>query len=88
MIDLLTKNEVGPIFVMGGSPGGVVAHKHGWDRVPLNNVADAALVFSPGADYVLTIYVHRAETMGFEEANRMIISVARAIYNFFNPAAP
>jgi hypothetical protein len=32
--------------------------------------------------------VHRAETMGFEEANRMIISVARAIYNFFNPAAP
>jgi beta-lactamase class A len=88
MIDFMTRNEVGPIFVAGGSPGGVVAHKHGWDRVPLNNVADAALVFSPGGDYALTIYVHRAETMGFEEANRLIISVSRAIYNFFNPAGP
>ena len=88
MIDLLTKNEVGPIFVMGGSPGGVVAHKHGWDAVPLTNVGDAALVFSPATDYVLTIYMHRSETMGFEDANRLIISVAKAVYNFFNPPTP
>ncbi len=85
MIDLLTKNEVGPIFITGGSPGGVVAHKHGWDRLPLNNVADAALVFSPGADYALTLYLHRDDTIGFEEANRLIISVAQATFNFFNP---
>ncbi len=88
MIDLLTRNEVGPIFISGGSPGGVVAHKHGWDRLPLNNVADAALVFTPGGDYALTLYLHRPDTMGFEEANRLIISVAQAIYNFFNPANP
>ena len=88
MIDLLTRNEVGPIFISGGSPGGVVAHKHGWDRLPLNNVADAALVFTPGGDYALTLYLHRSDTMGFEEANRLIISVAQAIYNFFNPANP
>jgi len=85
MIDLLTKNEVGPIFISGGSPNGVVAHKHGWDRLPLNNVADAALVFTPGGDYALTLYLHSDTTMGFEEANRLIISVARATYNYFNP---
>lgn len=86
MIDLLTQNEVGPIFVSGGSPNGVVAHKHGWDQLPLTNVADAALVFTPGGDYALTLYLHQSETMGFEEANRLIISVARATYNYFNPS--
>jgi beta-lactamase class A len=86
MITLLTGNLVGPIFITGGSsPSGVVAHKHGWDRLPLNNVADAAIVFTPGGTYVLTMYAHRDDTMTFDEANRLIISVARAIYNFYNP---
>jgi beta-lactamase class A len=87
MIDFLTGNLVGPIFITGGStPSGVVAHKHGWDRLPLNNVADAAIVFTPGGTYILTVYVHRDDTMAFDDANRLIISVARAVYNFFNPA--
>lgn len=85
MINYLSQNEVGPIFITGGSsPDGVVAHKHGWDALPLTNVADAALVFTPSANYALTIYVHRQETVTFEDANRMIISVARAVYNYFN----
>ena len=87
MIDLLTNNKVGAIFVTGGTPDGVVAHKHGWDQLPLTNVADAALVFSPGGKYALTIYVHRSDTMTFDEANRLIISLARAVYNYFNPPA-
>jgi len=85
MIDLLTNNKVGAIFVTGGTPQGVVAHKHGWDKLPLTNVADAALVFSPGGKYALTIYVHRSDTMAFDDANRLIISLARAIFNYFNP---
>jgi beta-lactamase class A len=88
MIDLLSHNEVGPIFITGGSPGGVVAHKHGWDRLPLTNVADAALVFTPTGNYAMTVYVHQDATMGFDDANRLIISVARAVYNYFNPASP
>jgi beta-lactamase class A len=87
MIDLLTNNKVGAIFVAGGTPDGVVAHKHGWDQLPLTNVADAALVYSPGGNYILTIYVHRSDTMAFDDANRLIISLARAVYNYFNPAA-
>jgi beta-lactamase class A len=86
MINLLTRNEALGIFIAGGSPGGVVAHKHGWDSDPLTNVADAAIVFTPTGNYALTIFMHRADTMGFEEANRLMISVARAIYNFFVPA--
>jgi len=86
MIDYLTGNLVGPIFISGGStPNGVVAHKHGWDRLPLNNVADAAIVFTPGGTYVLTMYLHTDDTMAFDDANRLIISVARAVYNYYNP---
>ena len=84
MIDLLKANEVGPVFVAGGSPEAVVAHKHGWDLLPLNNVADAALVFSPGGEYALAIYAHRDEPVLFETANRLLISLARAVYNFYN----
>lgn len=84
MVQLLTNNELGPALISGGSPGGVVAHKHGWDTVPLTNIGDAALVFTPGGNYALTIYLHRAETIGYEEANRIIISMARAVYNFYN----
>ena len=88
MIDLLTANSVGPIFITGGSsPDGVVAHKHGWDRLPLNNVADSALVFTQGGNYELTIFINRTEEMPFDDANRMIISIARAAYNYFNPAS-
>jgi beta-lactamase class A len=84
MVSFLSQNQVGPIFIAGGSPGGVVAHKHGWDTVPLTNVADAALVFTPGGDYALTIFLNQAETIGYEDANRLLISMARAVYNFYN----
>jgi beta-lactamase class A len=85
MIDYMTQNQVGPIFVAGGSsPDGVVAHKHGWDLLPLNNVGDAALVFTPSANYALTIFVHSDEPMTFDEANRLVISISRAVYNYFN----
>ena len=85
MIDLLTTNLVGPIFITGGStPDGVVAHKHGWDSTPLNNAADTALVFTPTNSYALTIFVHTDNTIPFDDANRLIISVSRAVYNYFN----
>jgi len=85
MIDLLTTNLVGPIFITGGStPDGVVAHKHGWDSTPLNNAADAALVFTPTSSYALTIFVHSDVSVPFDDINRLIISVSRAVYNYFS----
>lgn len=85
MIEYMTENQVGPIFISGGStPDGVVAHKHGWDLLPLNNVGDAALVFTPSASYALAIFANRAEPMTFDEGNRLLISISRAVYNYFN----
>jgi hypothetical protein len=85
VIDFMRHNAVGPIFVSGGSPEADVAHKHGWDLLPLNNVGDAALVYSPGGEYALAIYANREEPVDFEYANRLLISLARAVYNYYNP---
>ena len=67
-----------PLIVLG----------HGGDRFATLEEAEArsaAIVFTPGGTYVLTMYAHRDETMLFDEANRLIISVARAVYNYYNP---
>jgi hypothetical protein len=84
LIDLMGGNEVGPIFIGGGSPEARVAHKHGWDLLPLNNVGDAALVYTPGGNYAMAVYANREEPVGFEYANRLLISLARGVYNYFN----
>jgi hypothetical protein len=85
MIDILAENAVGPIFIAGSAPGAKVIHKHGWDLLPLNNVADAAIVESAGGSYVMTVYIHRDEPVGFDTANRLIVSLGTAVFNFYNP---
>lgn len=83
LIQMMTENAVGPIFIPGGSGGAVVAHKHGWDSLPLTNAGDTALVFTPNGDYALTIFLHQSETILFDDANRIIGRLAQAIYNFY-----
>lgn len=83
LIQMMTENAVGPIFIPGGSGGAVVAHKHGWDALPLTNASDTALVFTPNGDYALTIYLHQPETILFDDANRIIGRLAQAVYNFY-----
>ncbi|MBI3242454.1 MAG: serine hydrolase [Chloroflexi bacterium] len=84
IIDLLAENKLIPRFIAGGSPGATVVHKHGWDSSPLNNVGDAALVFSPGGNYAMTVYVHRDEPVPFDTADRLVISLATAVFNYYN----
>ena len=84
MIGILSENAVGPIFIAGSAPGAKVIHKHGWDLLPLNNVGDAALVESAGGNYVMTVYIHRAEPVVFDTANRLIVSLGTAVFNFYN----
>ncbi len=83
LLQMMTENAVGPIFISSGSGGAVVAHKHGWDSTPLTNAGDTALVFTPEGDYALTIFLHQPETILFDDANRIIGRLAQAIYNFY-----
>jgi beta-lactamase class A len=84
MIHFLSENAVGPIFLAGSAPGATVVHKHGWDLLPLNNVGDAAIIKSPGGDYVMTVYIHRDEPVPFDDANRLIVSLGTVVFNYYN----
>lgn len=83
MIDLLAKNQIA-VLVQAGVPEGVrVAHKHAWaDGEP---IGDAAIVFTPGGNYVLVYYLWVPGNTYWDENSRRMADISRAVYYHFNP---
>ena len=86
MIDWLTDNRIGVLIEAGVPEGTLVAHKHAWAEGEA--IGDAAVVFTPGADYVLVFYVWQPEYTYWEENSHLLANVSRAVYNHFNPITP
>jgi len=87
MITFMAGNQIA-VLIQAGTPGGVtVAHKHGWatenDGV-IHTFGDSALVYSPGGDYILTIFLHHPVQAVFDPVNALFADLSRAVYNFFN----
>jgi len=85
MLDLLSDNRIGVLLEAGVPDGTRVAHKHGWRSSPLDMVGDAGIVFTPGGDYVLSIYLWNSVEMVWEPTSAMFANLSRAVYNYFNP---
>ncbi len=85
LINLLSQNKIGVLIEAGVPEGTRVAHKHGWTSSPLDMVSDAAIVYSPGGNYVLTIFLWNQPEMIWEPTSRLVASLSRAVYNYFNP---
>jgi beta-lactamase class A len=88
MVSLLAANRIGVLIEAGVPSDAQVAHKHGWavdvtDGV-IHTMADAALVYSPGGDYVLVIFLYDPVQVVFDPVNVMIAQLSQAIYNYFN----
>ena len=84
MIEWLAKNDFDNLIVAGLPEGTVVAHKHGFgDGGPH---ADAGIVFSPGGDFVLVVYLDSPQYLEWAESSELVATIARATYNYFNPA--
>lgn len=83
MLDLLASNQIA-VLVQAGVPEGVrVAHKHAWaDGEP---IGDAAIVFTPGGDYVLVYYLWVPGNTYWDQNSRHLADISRAAYYFFNP---
>ena len=88
MITLLTQNHIGVLIEAGVPEGTKVAHKHGWSVDPIDGlmhtVADAALVYTPGGNYILTIFIHNDAQIVWDNANRLFADLSSAVYNYFN----
>ncbi len=87
MMDILSGNKIGMLIEGGLGPDALAAHKHGWVQELdglLHSMSDVAIVFSPGGDYVLCIFVYDPERLDFDQGNRLITQLSQTVYNFFN----
>lgn len=88
MIDHMLANQLSgegevPVLIAAGLPNGTpIAHKHGWVDDTRGN---AALVFTPGGDYVLVIYLYRPGWVEWDQTNLFMSRISKLVYAFFNP---
>jgi beta-lactamase class A len=97
MIQYLKEDKIGLLIESGVPDGTAVAHKHGWVRDVTtgvsHDISDAAIVYSPGGSYVLTIYTYHPVQVIWEYpvtglgAARMFADISRVVYNYFNLSA-
>ncbi len=96
MIELLSGNIIGRLIELGVPPGTRVAHKNGWggakggaSGAPVN---DAAIVFTPGGNYILSVYMWEAKAnadgLGSLLPWQATEGISQVVYNFFNPDKP
>jgi beta-lactamase class A len=89
MIDYLKLDKI-PFLLQAGVPEGTpVAHKHGWVAMAstgiIHDISDAAIIFTPGGDYVLSVFLYHPQQLLFEPNNLLVSELSRAVYNFYNP---
>jgi beta-lactamase class A len=83
MILYLQEDKLGALIQAGVPEGTIVAHKHGWD-IDLTQYSDAGIVYTPGGNYILTIYVYNPGGGNWNIVSPLYAEISRAIYNFFN----
>ncbi len=81
MIEWMQTNQTDSLIEAGVPVETPVAHKHGFTS---DAHADAALVFSPGGEFVLIIFLHQPEWLAWENSAPLIADIATATYNYFN----
>ncbi len=85
ILDLLAQNKIAWLIEASVPDGTRVAHKHGWTQSPLDFISDAGIVYSPGGDYVLSLFLWNDTEMIWEPTSRLFAQLGRAVYNYFNP---
>lgn len=86
MNDYLIKNRL-PVLLTAGLPEATtIAHKHGWVTVNgvINAIGDAGIVYSPGGNYVLVVFLYHPDQLIWEPASALIAQLSQAVYNFYN----
>ena len=87
IIDFMAQDKLGSL-IQGGVPDGtLVPHKHGY--VPasdgiVRDTADAGIVYSPGGDFVLSIYSYHPINNVWDNINPLFGNLTKATYNYFN----
>ncbi|MBE3040603.1 MAG: serine hydrolase, partial [Chloroflexi bacterium] len=83
MIQYLQEDKLGALIQGGVPEGTIVAHKHGWD-INMNQFSDAGIVYTPGGNFILTIYVYHPVQALWDIVSPLYAELSRAVYNYFN----
>lgn len=83
IIGLLSSNKIATLIEAGVPEGTVVAHKHGFGTS--DTIGDAGIVFSPGGEYVIVMYLWRPGHLEWEESAPIMANISRVVYSYFNP---
>ncbi|KPL83390.1 hypothetical protein SE15_06845 [Thermanaerothrix daxensis] len=88
MINYLARNRIAVLIEAGLPEGTQIAHKHGWVTDPrdglIHTISDAGIVYTPGGNYVLVIFLYHPVQLLFDPANLLIANLSQAVYNFYN----
>jgi len=87
MIEILVQDKLGSLFQAGVPEGTRIAHKHGWisdSNGVTNNFSDAAIVYSPGGNYILVVFTYHPFEIIWDTANPLFAQLSQAVYNYFN----
>ena len=88
MITFLAADKIGVLIEAGVPEGTQVAHKHGWisdaASLVIQNISDAAIVYTPGGNYVLVIYAYHPEQTVWEPVSALFAQMSQAVYNYYN----
>lgn len=85
MINYLSRDRIANLLE-AGIPQGTLAHKHGWitDNGIINLVGDAGIIYTPGGNYILVIFLYHPEQLVWDPTNELVGQLSRAVYNFYN----
>ncbi len=81
ILDYMGNNRIGSLIEAGLPPETTVAHRHGWIS---DTHGDAALVSSPGGDYVMVVFLYKPDWLEWEISAPLLEELSRATYNYFN----
>ncbi len=94
IVNYLASDKIGIMIEAGVPEGTVVAHKHGWVTDPATGLdhdwSDAGIVYTPGGNFVLSIYSWHPVQLVFVDVgdrigiNHLFANLAQAAYNYFN----
>ncbi len=94
IVNYLASDKIGIMIEAGVPEGTVVAHKHGWVTDPATGLdhdwSDAGIVYTPGGNFVLSIYSWHPIQLVFVDVgdrigiNHLFANLAQAAYNYFN----
>ena len=90
IISYLSRNKIANLIEAGVPETTQIAHKHGWVSTNgiINLIGDAAIVYTPGGNYILVVFLHHPVQLLWDPSAKLIADLSRAVYNFYNLPTP